>query len=181
MRLPCRLPIPCLVLVLLAFGAETPRVPAEALPRQTHKAPKRASRATIEALEAEWRLAQLTGDVNAMERLLADDYVGITAAGQVNTKALQLERVRNRSAAFTQLDATDVKIKLAGTIAIVTSQSTLAGTVDGKPLNGVFRSTRIYQQQAGGTWKITSFEATRVAPANGGVRRPGDAPAPMPN
>ncbi len=183
MRTPCRLPISRLVLLMLLFGLPAGLAlscsAAEMPPPPAHKLPKRATRATIEAIEEQWRQAQLTGDVAAMDRLLADDYLGIGAAGQVNTKALQLERMRNRSATFTQLDVSDSKIKIAGKIAIVTSRVEFRATTDGTPLAGTLRSTRIYQQNAAGVWKMISSEATHVTPANGGTKRPGDdAPAP---
>ncbi len=159
MRMPRRLPISCLLLLLSVAGTPV----ACAAPRTAaHKAPKRATRISVEALEEQWRQAQLAGDATAMDRLLADDYVGITAAGQINTKAMQLERMRNRSALFTQLDITDSKIKIVGQVAIVTSLFQISGSSDGKPLTGMFRSTQVFQHLPSGGWKITSFEATRV-------------------
>jgi hypothetical protein len=57
-----------------------------------------------------------------------------------------------------------MKIKLIGQrAAIVTSLARVEGTNDGRPLHGNFRYTRVYQRLPGTTtWRITSFEATRV-------------------
>ena len=115
----------------------------------------------IEQLEGEWREAQLTADVAAMDRLLSDDFLGITAAGKVVTKAQQLERMRSRQFVIKALTVEDIKIKLIGGIAIVTSLANVDGVADGETMRGSFRYTRVYQRVAGGTWKITSFEATR--------------------
>ena len=41
----------------------------------------------IESLELDWRQAQLTNNVSAVDRLLADDYLGISANGTLETKA----------------------------------------------------------------------------------------------
>jgi ketosteroid isomerase-like protein len=59
------------------------------------------------------------------------------------------------------LQTSDLKIKLIGQIAIVTCLAEINGINDGAPIHGNFRYTRIYQRLANGTWKITSFEATR--------------------
>jgi ketosteroid isomerase-like protein len=119
----------------------------------------------VEKLEEAWRVAQLNVDVDAMDRLLSDDYVGITMSGQVVTKTQQLERMRNRNLVLSKISLDDVKVKLIGTTAIVTSLADVDGTSDGEPMHGTFRSTRVYSRLPSGTWKITNFEATRVGPA----------------
>ena len=99
-----------------------------------------------------------------MDKLLSDDYVGITMAGQVVTKTQQLDRMRNRSMVLTKIELTDVKVKMIGTNAIVTSLADVDGTNDGEPMHGTFRYTRVYSRLPSGVWKITNFEATRVGP-----------------
>jgi len=132
-------------------------------PRHPPKPNKHATRETVEALEEQYRQAQLNGDVAVMDRLLADDYVGITAFGQVTTKAQQLARVRDRVVQLSKFEVLDVKVKRIGPIvAIVTSRAEVAGTNEGKAINGTFRYTRVYHRLPSGMWKITSFEATRV-------------------
>ena len=127
----------------------------------------------VEKLEQMWRSAELNDDVDAMDRLLSDDYVGITLTGQVVTKPQQLDRMRNRSLVLTTIELTDVKVKLIGTTAIVTSLADVDGTNDGEPMHGTYRYTRVYSRLPSGAWKITNFEATRVGPApQPGSRRP---------
>jgi ketosteroid isomerase-like protein len=116
----------------------------------------------VEKLENVWRAAQLSGDVTAMEQLLSDDYVGITISGQVVTKTQQLDRMRNRTMSLTRMEMSDVKVKLIGSTAIVTSLAEVDGINDAQPIHGTFRSTRVYSRTLGGIWKMTNFEATRV-------------------
>ncbi len=123
-----------------------------------HHAPK--TRDVIEAIDEQWRTAQTSGDAAAMDKLLSDDYLGITGFGQVVTKAQALDRMRARTTMITRLDVSDVKIKVVGAVAIVTSLAELEGTIDGKAIHGKYRSTRIYQRLPSGAWKLTSFEAT---------------------
>jgi ketosteroid isomerase-like protein len=116
----------------------------------------------VELLEDQWRRAQLTGDVATMDKLLSDDYIGISMNGQVHTKAQQLERLRTRRVALTKLELSEMKVKLIGSIAIVTSRAEVEGTSDGVSVRGIYRYTRVYQRLDSGAWKITSFEATRT-------------------
>lgn len=123
----------------------------------------RTMRDQIEALETQWKKAVLGNDTDTMDHLLSEDYLGITANGQVVTKPQQLDRMRNRNFSIRSLEITDVKIKLISQhAAIVTSLAQVDGTNEGRPLTGSFRYTRVYQRVPNDGWKITSFEATRV-------------------
>ena len=132
---------------------------------------KKDTREQIADLEQQWRAATLAADVPALDKLLADDYVGISWSGQVNTKASQLDRLRNKTLVLSRLEVTEVKIKVVGPVAIVTSHSNLLGMNDGVEIKGAFVYTRIYQRGPSGVWKITNFEATRIPAEGHGVRR----------
>ena len=62
----------------------------------------------VEQLEEVWRTAELNADVAAMDKLLSDDYVGITMTGQVVTKMQQLDRMRRRTTVLSKIDLKDV-------------------------------------------------------------------------
>src|SRR5277367_2424349 len=96
---------------------------------------KHDAKRQVEALEEQWRTAQLGGDVATMDKLLSDDYIGITITGQVNTKAQQLDRMRARKVVITRLELVERQVKLIGSIAIVTSRAEVEGTNDGLPVN----------------------------------------------
>jgi len=134
----------------------------------------------VEALEEQWRKAQLAGDVATMDRMLSEDFIGISMSGQVNTKAQQLERVRTRKLVITKVQLSDMKVKLVGSVAIVTSQADVEGTNEGASVKGKYRYTRVYQRLPSGDWKITSFEATRIQPPKSEREKTSRVPAPAP-
>lgn len=132
-----------------------------AIQRPVHLGSKRDARHEIEALEEQWRVAQMSGDIATIDRLLADDFVGISMTGQANTKSQQLDRFRNRTLVLTKIDLDDRKIKLLGSVAVVTCLARVEGTNEGESMQGNYRYTRVYQRIAG-AWKTTNFEATRI-------------------
>ena len=148
------------LLVVVVMGWSAPGLCANG--NQPLREKKHDAKRQVEALEEQWRQAQLVGDVAAMDKLLSDDYIGITMTGQVNTKTQQLDRMRMHKIAQTKLDLGDRQVKLIGAIAIVTSRAEVEGTNEGAPVKGTYRYTRVYQRLPSGGWKITSFEATRV-------------------
>ncbi|HEY0161290.1 MAG TPA: nuclear transport factor 2 family protein [Edaphobacter sp.] len=123
---------------------------------------KHDTKKQVEALEEKWRVAQLAGDISAMDRMLDEDFIGISMAGQVNTKAQQLERMRTHKLVITRLDLDDMKVKLVDSVAIVTCHAVVEGTSEGVSMKGFYRYTRVYRQLPSGEWKITNFEATKI-------------------
>jgi len=124
--------------------------------------PNRQARHDIERMEEKWRDASVKGDVAAMDHLLAEDFVGISWTGEVNTKDMQLDRLRNRTLVVRKMELSDSKIKIVGPVAIVTSRAEVEATSDGHDVAGDYRYTRVYQRTSAGLWQITNFEATRI-------------------
>lgn len=128
-----------------------------ALPRHETKALHKE----IETLEQEWQQATLTNNVSEMDHLLADDYVGITSNGTIETKAQALAQRRAGTVRITKLDLSDVHVRAYGDTAVVTSVADLVGTNGDSDISGKYRYTRVYARRLG-QWKIVSFEASRI-------------------
>lgn len=118
-------------------------------------------RKEIDTLEQQWRQAILTNNVGELDRLLADDYIGITSNGTVETKAQDLAERRAGTIRITELDLSDMHIRVYGDTAVVTSKAQLQGTNGASDIGGEYRYTRVYTRRLG-QWKIVSFEASRM-------------------
>ena len=126
--------------------------------------PHRENRAVhkeIEALEQQWRDAIITNNVSEMDHLLADDYIGITSNGTVETKAQVVAQSRAGTVRITRLDLSDMHVRVYGDTAVVTSIADLVGTNGASDISGEYRYTRVYNRRLG-QWKIVSFEASRI-------------------
>jgi len=82
---------------------------------------KHEGRRDIDQMEEAWRKAVLTGDVSAMNGLLADDYIGITPNGMLQTKEEALTWLRSPRRHITNLELSDTKVRFYGSTALVTS------------------------------------------------------------
>lgn len=123
---------------------------------------KHERRHEIDQLEEVWRNAVLKGNTAAMDSLLADDYMAITASGALQTKEQTLANLSSGRTRITQLDISDRKVRFYGTTAVVTSLADVKGTNIEGDFDGSFRYTRVYVRDARGEWKIVSFEASRI-------------------
>ncbi|MGA2673764.1 MAG: nuclear transport factor 2 family protein [Terracidiphilus sp.] len=154
-----------LLAVLAAFAVGASPIPAQAggMPR----AQKHESRHEIDQLEEVWRDAVLKSNTAAMDTLLADDYMAITANGTLQTKEQALANLRAGRFRFITLDISDRKVRFYGTTALVTSLAEIHATTPEGEISGSYRYTRVYVRDEKGEWKIVSFEASRI-------REPGD-------
>ncbi|HEX4037459.1 MAG TPA: nuclear transport factor 2 family protein [Acidobacteriaceae bacterium] len=147
-------PIPLLVAALFLLGA-WPSL--WALPRhekgEIHK--------EIEALEQQWQQAIVSNNVTEMNRLLADDYIGISSNGTVENKDQALAQRRAGTVRITKLDLNDTRVRVYGDTAVVTSVAQLEGSNGDTDISGHYRYTRVYTRRRG-EWRIVSFEASRI-------------------
>ncbi len=123
---------------------------------------KHESRHDIDQIEDEWRQAMLAANTKVMDSLLAEDYMGITASGTLQSRDETLQSLSSGRLRFTLLEVSDRKVRFYGSTAVVTSLANIqANTPDGR-ISGNYRYTHVYVRNAEGDWKIVSFEASRV-------------------
>jgi ketosteroid isomerase-like protein len=131
-------------------------------PTSMGRGQRHESRHEIDQLEDQWRQAVLKSNTTAMQSLLADDFLGITASGTLQTKQQMVDNLRAGRVHFSTLALSDRKVRFYGTTALVTSLAEVQGTAADGALSGSYRYTHVYARDAHGVWKIVSFEASRI-------------------
>ena len=160
---PSRALLLCFLSATLA-GPALPRAAAYSI--RPHR-PGHAEQQQIEHLEDEIRQALLTGDTGILEKLLADDFLGISANGTLSDRQQYLRRIGKREHQFSRIDVVDRKVRMQPASAIVVTTANVMGKLDATPVSGLFRYTRVYSREANGSWRLRNFEATRVAGSAG--------------
>ena len=126
-------------------------------------AQKHENRHEIDQFEDEWRNAVLNSDSKAMDALLAEDYIGITANGTIENKDQALARLRTGGRHVTSLTISERKVRFYEKTAVVTSLVDVQGTnAEGNDVSGSYRYTHVYIRDQQGKWKVVSFEASRI-------------------
>jgi ketosteroid isomerase-like protein len=123
------------------------------------------SRHEIDQLEESWRDAILKHNVQAMDQLLAEDYIAITSNGTLQSKEQTLAGLKAGTLHFNAIDFSDRKVRFYGQTALVTSRAEVNGNTGDGNLSGSYRFTRVYVRDGKGDWKIVSFEASRIREA----------------
>jgi ketosteroid isomerase-like protein len=163
-RYPWSPPVDTYVVLLVLLAVASLSVSSASALSTPPFLPKRENRTVhkqIEALEMQWRQAQVSNDIGVIDHLLADDYVGISANGTIQSKAQALAQHKAGTIRITVLDLDDLKIRLYGDTAVVTSKADVQGVNGESDISGKYRYTRVYNRRLG-QWKIVSFEASRM-------------------
>lgn len=148
-----------LSILCLTFCAATIDTAAET------KQQRKEARKQIERLEAQWRDAAIKNDVGVLDRLLADDYVGIGANGMFQTKQQLLASRASGKVHFDKIEYNDTKIRIYGDTAVVTTTAEIQARSEANgDFSGKYRYTRVYTRHHGASWRIVSFESSRVTP-----------------
>ena len=82
-----------------------------------------AERYIIES-ERQWAESVATGDTTAVERILADDFVGVDPKGPFYDKAEMISDTRNSPKYFVSNHANDIKVRFYGDTAVAQGDET---------------------------------------------------------
>ena len=104
--------------------------------------------------ERQWAESVATGDTSAIERILADDFVGVDPKGHLYTKRQMIDDTRNAPKYFVSNRLNDVKVRFYGATAIAQGSETW-GKRSGERGRFVWTDTWLKRN---GRWQIVAAE-----------------------
>jgi ketosteroid isomerase-like protein len=111
-----------------------------------------------------YRTAILQRDVAALEKIWADDYVFVNAAGDVLTKTERLANIKSGATTLDSINAKEnVTVRVYQNSAVATSRVMLKGKYGGKAISGQYCSTHVWVKGPGG-WQLVSNQLTALKP-----------------
>lgn len=116
---------------------------------------------TLAKMEQDWVDASLKKDTAFVDRLLADDYVGIGSDGSVWTKSMQIDVLRTGELKFDSVNIDGIKVRVFGDTAVVTYGQTEKSQYQGKDTSGRTTWTDIYVKR-NGKWQLVANHSSRV-------------------
>jgi ketosteroid isomerase-like protein len=114
-------------------------------------------------LEHDWSDADVKKDVSALNRILADDWIGIDFEGTVMTKPEVLRQVsaRNDETATESTVLGEMKVRIFGNMALVTGKETEKSRYKGEDSSGEYIWTDFFVLR-NGRWQAVSSQSTRI-------------------
>ena len=116
---------------------------------------REAERYIIES-ERAWAESVATGDSSVVERILADDFVGVDPKGRVYDKSKMVSDTREAPKYFVSNHANEIKVRFYGEAAVAQGDETWERRT-GDPLRGRFVWTDTWVKR-NGKWQIVAAE-----------------------
>src|SRR4051812_11114988 len=101
----------------------------------------------IRKLDNERIQAQIHADVAALERIYADDFIGVGPSGTVRTKPQVISDFTSGDLRFQSITTDDVRVRVYGNAAVETGLSKMSGQDKGNAVPHDTRFTRVWVKQ----------------------------------
>ena len=109
----------------------------------------------LKQLDQERIQAQIGADAAALDRLYAEDFIGIGPSGTVRAKGQVIADFTSGSLRFQTITIDDVQWRVYGDTAVETGRSTMNGQDKGKPVPRNNRFTRVWVKKLG-RWQLVA-------------------------
>ena len=119
------------------------------------KDPKAIVDQVIRRLDNERIQAQIHADAAALERIYADDFIGVGPSGTVRTKPQVISDFTSGDLRFQSITTDDVQVRVYENAAVETGRSTMDGQDKGKTVPRDTRFTRVWIKQQG-RWRLVA-------------------------
>lgn len=117
----------------------------------------------VATLEARLRAAQLAGDVQMLDALIAEELLFTGPDGQLATKADDLASHASGAVRFVEHEPQELRVRsVADDVAIAALRARLVVSVGGARIEGVFRYTRVWSREADGMWRVAGGHVSAV-------------------
>ena len=121
--------------------------------------------AAIRKLDEERIQAQIHADAAALERIYADDFIGIGPSGTVRTKPQVLVDFTSHDLKFQSITTDDVRIRVYGNTVVETGRSTMVGQDKGRVVPRDNRFTRVWVRRQGRWQLVANHYSTLISQA----------------
>jgi len=111
--------------------------------------------AAIRKLDEQRIQAQIHADRKELDRIYADDFIGVGPSGTVRTKPQVLSDFTSGELNFQSITTDDVQIRIYGNTAVETGRSTMIGKDKSKDVPRDNRFTRVWVKQQG-RWRLVA-------------------------
>jgi uncharacterized protein (TIGR02246 family) len=109
----------------------------------------------IRKLDHERIQAQIGADAVALDRIYADDFIGVGPSGTVRTKPQVISDFTSGALKFQSITTDEVQVRVYENTAVETGLSTMVGQDKGKAVPRDTRFTRVWVKQQG-RWRLVA-------------------------
>jgi hypothetical protein len=116
------------------------------------------------AAERRFFIGLLDSNVEALDRVLADDFMLIDVMGGAEIrKAVLLDAIRSGQLKFETIERLDSHVRFYQTTAVVTGSTQMDGYFGATPFGAHSRYTHVFVEQQS-EWRLVAAQGTQISP-----------------
>lgn len=115
--------------------------------------------ANLRAAEEALQRAQLTSDVDALDRLLHPDLTFVGPDGALTGKADDLEVHRSGAIRIDRSEPEDLVVRINDGVGVTVLTARLKGSYEGQEFDGRMRYTRTWAHSGDSGWRVVAAQA----------------------
>jgi len=112
-------------------------------------------------MERDATQAFLKNDTAALEKMYAEDWVGIDFTGKTVTRAEAMADMKSGASSSKSIELGPLKARVFGDTAVVTGSDTETSTYKGKDSTGKYAWTDVWVMRQG-KWQVAASQATKI-------------------
>jgi hypothetical protein len=117
---------------------------------------------TLKQMERDWAKADQNRDSATLDRIIEDDWTGITFEGRSETKADAMADLKDTSTTLANITLGEMKVKVFGNTAVVQGSDVEKSSYKGKDTSGTYMWMDVFALR-NGKWQAVASESTKVA------------------
>src|SRR5690348_653677 len=133
--------------------------------QSARKDQRRSVDQSIRLLDEERIQAQIHADATALDRIYADDFIGVGPSGTVRSKPQVISDFTSGELKFQSITTDEVQVRIYGNTAVETGRSTMNGQDRGKVVPRDNRFTRVWAKQQGHWRLVLNHYSPLIQPA----------------
>lgn len=108
-----------------------------------------------------FRAALFANDVQMLDALMAEDYVGYDPLGNPQDKRMSIEAYRPGCVKLDKYDVEQLEVRLLGEVGIIAGKGYIHGVYAGSEFEHYLRFLDLYVNQ-GGKWRLSMSQVTPI-------------------
>ena len=125
---------------------------------------------TVTQLEKDWVSAIEKKDTAALDRLLADDFVGTSPTSHTYTKTQAIQDIKDARYVVGTMELDDVSVNVYGTTAVSFTSQEEKSKYEGRDTSGHYHFTDVWVKKDG-RWQAVASHGTRYDKAEAGEQK----------
>jgi len=117
---------------------------------------------TLMQMERDWNQATLAKDYKTLNRIMAEDWVGIDFKGVTTTKSESIAELKAGESRNESVELGDMTVRVYGNSAVVIGSDTEKSRYQGKDSSGKYAWMDVFVKR-NGRWQAVASESTKIA------------------